>query len=478
MTTHPAFLRCAVTVACLSIISAAFADPAEWETPVLPNGQARVVSSSPSLVQKPFFMDKLQGLTIAKHAPTVIFSFLPGQDHAPGPGRCWSYWGRGIPIGGKYYTAFGDHHLTTYVVEWNPETGEGRILADMRKVLNLPEDQYTPGKIHSQLTLGKDGWIYYSTHNGGANTLKKFVYNGDWIFRTHPETGKTEIVAQAPAGPASIPNGFADPERMIFFGGTEQESLFFAYDLANRKLLYTSPVGEGPQRCMPYASSTGRIYYRGNWQDPWRKRMDDIVPKADARGRVEPEHPWGIMRRWDAATGEVVEIATECNPRAASRESKNGIVWIADYTGKLWKLDVKKETFTPAGNLAPLSQTYITSLSMDSTDRYLYYVPGAHGTAQIDGTPVLQYDTVTNKVKAICFMAPATLLMGTGFICNGTFGMTLSDDDSTLYVTWSGYRPDLPHRTTWSSWDVCAASAIRIPVEERTPPVKGKQSVR
>jgi hypothetical protein len=300
-------------------------------------------------------------------------------------------------------------------------------------------------------------------------------------LRTRPETGKTEIVAQGPAGPASIPGGFADPERMIFFGGTEQRCLFFAYDLVNRRLLYKSPPGEGPKRCMPYAKSTGRLYYPGNWEEPWHKRLDGAGPEADEQSIRDNPHPWGIMRRWDAKTGEVAEIRTECSPRAATPESRDGVVWTAGYDGKLWRLDVATETFTPVANLAVMSQWYVTSLVPDSTGRYLYYCPGAHGTACNDGTPIFQYDIKTGKVKLICFLTPATLTMGAGYVCNGTFGMALSEDDSTLFVTWNGFRPAFPDLTQmWSGgsgneqggnqyWDVCAVSTIRIPPEERMP---------
>ena len=460
---------------------ALFSQQAPWVTPSLPGGQKRVVYSSPDLLTKPFYVGKVEGFSVATHPPTIIFSYLPGQDYRPRRAGhvmlgVWSHWGQGTVINGKYYVGYGDHTLTGRIAEWDPGTGGSRVLVDVTKFLNLPKEYYTSGKVHSYLTLGKDGWLYYST---GDEIPEAYIYNGDWILRTRPETGKTEIVAQGPAGPYSIPNGFADPERMIFFGTGEQQSVFFAYDLVNRRLLYKSPLGEGGDRGMPYAQSTGRIYYRGNMLEPYQRRLDDLLPELeDSIGRESP-HPWGIMRRWDVKTGEVAEIPTECNPRAATRETREGVIWIVTYGGKLWKLDVATESFTPVANLAVMSQSYITSLVRDSTGRYLYYCPGAHGTACNDGTPIFQYDVKTGKVKAICFLTPATLSMGLGYICAGTFGMAISPDDSTLFVTWNGFRPAFHDLTTsltaaWSSheihsWDVCAVTAIRIPPEERIP---------
>jgi hypothetical protein len=162
------------------------------------------------------------------------------------------------------------------------------------------------------------------------------------------------------------------------------------------------------------------------------------------------------------------------------RELRAGMVWIVDYCGKLWKLDVATETFTQVANVAPMSQWYITSLAMDSSERYLYYCPGAHGTACNEGTPIFQYDLKTGHIKAICYLSPSTLTKGTGYICNGIFSLALSEDDPTLFVTWNGFRPVFPE-LTWVGEgaigggegahysDVCAVSAIRIPVGERMP---------
>ena len=472
---HPWRLRClggglfGLVLAALAMGQGGAAS-SSWVAPCLPGGEKRLVYSSPDLVTMPKFVGNSGGFSVAKHPPTVIFSYLPGQDH---PGRPWASWGAGTVIKGKFYAPYGDHDVGTYIAEWDPETGASRLLVDTAKFLNLPNDQYKPGKIHSQLTLGKDGWLYYSTHNSGYDIMQAYAYQGDWIFRTRPETGKTEIVAQGPVGPASIPVGFADTERMIFFGGTEQRALFFAFDLVHKRLLYQSPAGAGPSRGLPYAQSTGRAYYRGNWLEPFRKRLDNLLPEADDLMAPDVAHPWGIMRRWDVKSGEVVEIRTECDPRASARESRDGVVWIADWSGRLWKLDVASETFTPVANLAVMSQRYITSLVLDSTGRYLYYCPGAHGMASADGTPILQYDIKTGNVKAICFLTPATLAMGAGYIGVGTYGLALSEDDSTLFATWNGFRAspaDLRYmRPNGIPWDACAVTAIRIPAEERIP---------
>ncbi|MFP6659515.1 MAG: hypothetical protein VB853_15130 [Pirellulales bacterium] len=56
---------------------------------------------------------------------------------------------------------------------------------------------------------------------------------------------------------------------------------------------------------------------------------------------------------------------------------------------------------------AVASKTYTTSIDLDpATERYLYYVPGAHGGAYSDGSPLVQYDLKTKLRKVNCIPAP------------------------------------------------------------------------
>ncbi|MBI3461893.1 MAG: hypothetical protein HY000_02375 [Planctomycetes bacterium] len=118
-------------------------------------------------------------------------------------------------MGGRYYTSIGDHLAPAgngYVYEYDPEKRAFRLLVDVRKLLNLPEGHYSPGKIHSRLDLGDDGWLYFSTHRGSTNiTTDKYHYQDDWIIRTHPATGESEIVVCGLVPKHCVPNSVLDP---------------------------------------------------------------------------------------------------------------------------------------------------------------------------------------------------------------------------------------------------------------------------
>lgn len=233
--------------------------------PALPQGKGVVADRSKRMLEPPATLR--DDVVVATTPPTIDFLFYPGQDYE---GKPWSNWGDSLAANGKYYASIGDHLAPrghAFVYEFDPETKRLRRLADVTKTLDRPDGHYTPGKIHGRLDLGRDGWLYYATHRGSKRvTTDQYHYEGDWILRTHPETGQTEIVARSPVPRHSIPNSRLDPARMIFYGGTAsgmnaaaEEIRFFAWDVRARKLL--CDVSDGPSRSMMFAASTGRVYF-------------------------------------------------------------------------------------------------------------------------------------------------------------------------------------------------------------------------
>src|SRR5262249_53298084 len=145
-------------------------------------------------------------VAVAKTPPTVDFLYFPGQTY---PGKPWSAWGDSLFANGKYYASIGDHQApggNAFVFEYDPEKHTIRQLVDLRKLLNLHDGHYTPGKLHSRLDMGDDGCIYFGTHRGSTTTTTdKFFYKGDWIVRANPTDGKVEVVAQGPVGKHCLP---------------------------------------------------------------------------------------------------------------------------------------------------------------------------------------------------------------------------------------------------------------------------------
>ena len=390
-----------------------------------------------------------EGVTVAKTAPTVDFLFYPGQTYAGNP---WSAWGDSVAVNGKYYASVGDHLApagNAFVFEYDPEKKKLRQLLDVRKLLDLPEGDYTPGKIHSRLDLGDDGWLYCSTHRGSTSvTTDKYHYKGDWIIRINPATGKSEIVTCGPVPKHCIPCSVLDPKRLIFYGGTapgtggEDDGIqFFAYDVKANKVLYSGP--NGPSRYMIFARSTGRVYYTQGKQDP------------------------GPLMRYDPEKGGAPEkTEATLGLRAATQETPQGFVYtVSSGQGKqdpiLWSFNTKTEEVEKLGSAVIGSAGYITSLDADPTGRYLYYVPGAHGGADADGSPLIQFDVKTKQKKVIAFLHPF-YKDKYGFTLRGTFSTAVDPKGDKVYITWNISRGT-------KAWDCVGLTTVHIPEGERKP---------
>jgi carotenoid cleavage dioxygenase-like enzyme len=110
---------------------------------------------------------------------------------------------------------------------------------------------------------------------------------------------------------------------------------------------------------------------------------------------------------------------------------------------------------------------YVTTLDVDPGGRYLYYVCGAHGGSQRDGTPIVQFDVRTGKKKVLAFLHPF-YKEKYGYVPLGTFGSAVSEDGSKLYVTWNGNRGGADSRGR-VGFDTCALTVVHIPESERRP---------
>ncbi len=413
--------------------------------PKLPDGKSVVTDQSDAFLVKGETLK--DGVAVAKTPPTVDFLYYPEQTY---PGKPWSVWGDSLAADGKYYSAIGDHQApqgNAFVYEYDPATKKIRTLVNLKELLKMPEGHYAPGKIHSRLDMGSDGWLYFATHRGSTRiTTDEYHYKGDWIIRHNPKSGETEIVAQGPVPKHCIPTSVLDPERLIFYGGTAAGNrtdpvMFFAYDIKAKKVLHTAE--NGPYRYLIFSPTTGCVYYTS---------QDD-----------------GPLMKYDPASGKPpAQIEGSIGLRSATQETKDGYVYTVSTRGDaaLYRFNTKTEEVETIGDAAVASQTYITTLDVDPTGRYLYYIPGAHGGSQRDGTPIVQFDVKTRKKKVIAFLHPF-YFEKYGYTLLGTFGSAIDEKGEKLYVTWNGNRGG--DRRGRTDFDTCAMTVIHIPESERQP---------
>ena len=412
--------------------------------PTMPDGKTVATFSSPGLLKPPVSM---QGVSAAKTPPLIDFLYYPGQDYE---GKPWSNWGDGVATPGKYYSAIGDHRApdgNAFVYEYDAATRTLKKIVDLRELLEVPGGQYSPGKIHSRIDMGSDGWLYFSTHRGSTRvTTDEYGYKGDWIIQHDPKTSASEVVAHGPVGKHCIPCSVLDPDQLIFYGGTtagqrtDNRNMFFAYDIVNSKLLYS---GEGgPGRYMLFARSTHRVYFAPGLGGP----LFRYDPRQDARP---------------------IELDVEIGVRAATKETPQGHIFtVSKEDATIYRFDTKTEKAEYVGSAPVGTQTYITTIDADPTGRYLYYVPGAHGGSEKDGSAIVQFDVIAKSKKVIAFLHPI-LKQRFGYTPLGTFSTAVSPSGEALYITWNGNLGGV--RRGRLTWDACALTVVHIPPSERLP---------
>ncbi|MBW3600127.1 MAG: hypothetical protein KY475_22995, partial [Planctomycetes bacterium] len=363
--------------------------------PSLPGGERIVTFETKEVLSKPGTIRP--GVAVAKTPPKIDLLYYPGQSY---PGNPWSVWGDSCATEGKYYSAIGDHLApggNAFVYEYDAASKQFKLLADIRKLIDLPDGHYTPGKVHTRVDMARDGRVYFATHRGSTRvTTDEYHYKGDWVIAADPKTSKAEILIHAPVPKHCIPTGSLDPQRLIFYGGAQpgersggdKDIQFFAYDVEADKVIYSGP--NGPSRYLMISSSTGRVYYTPGVEG---KTLGTLV-------RFDPANP-----------GPPQQIDAELGLRAATDETPQGIIYTVSQAPRgedslLYAFNVETEKAEKLGPAAVGTQQYITSIDADPTGRYLYYIPGAHGGSEVDGCPVIQYDTKTDRKKVLAFLHP------------------------------------------------------------------------
>jgi hypothetical protein len=171
------------------------------------------------------------------------------------------------------------------------------------------------------------------------------------------------------------------------------------------------------------------------------------------------------LYRFDPAASESpVALDKTIGIRAATRETPDGKVYtVSSGQGRreatLYEIDTKTEEITDLGTAAVGSQSYIASLSADASGRFVYYVPGAHGGSDQDGSPLVQFDTRTKKKKVIAFLDPF-YAKKYGFTPKGTYSVAADPSGERVFVTWNVSRGG-------RAWDCCAITVVHVPESER-----------
>jgi sugar lactone lactonase YvrE len=401
---------------------------------------------------------------MAKAAPRVELMHHGDLPEAV-PSCLWSAWGDiCVADDGTVYVGTGDHGLdaegkaAALLYVYDPRDGILRKVADLNAIVPRGEGEPAWSKLHAGITQGADGMIYFTgTLNDGSLALDTARYHwsaarpGGQLFRYDPRTGKSSLVLNLPGGRCTA-TAVMDRERNIWWCnlegrvGKEGIDAICAIDLATQQVLLRSPDGSSAAMNRNFAlGRDGCAYFNG---------VDRTIWKADPRsGKIAPTRS--------------VWQPQHAGMRASTAESKDGWIYGCTHTpGHLFRYSPTKDVLEMLGPDF-LHGEYTTVCVLSPDERFVYYMPGAHGRAYRFGTPLVQYEIATGIRKVIAFLAEP-LESACGYVPGGTYGVKISADGSTIYANLNGHpAASSAIKTKDLGFGLTSFAVIHIPPTER-----------
>jgi sugar lactone lactonase YvrE len=372
--------------------------------------------------------------------------------------RLWSSWGDiCLASDGRVYCGIGDHgddaggDARCYVYRWDPARKTLTQIVDMNQLVPPQAGQPAWSKIHAKIDEGTDGQIYFCCTLNDGNRAGKPNFGwterlpGGQIYRFDPQTGKAEVFANLPAKRCTA-TSILDRQRNVWWCNLEagDGNALWGIDLSTRQVVQQTPDETVAFNRNFALSADGSLYFNG----------EDCLQRLDPKtGKVQPK----------AAT-----FGMSPGMRASSRESKQGVIYGATHgTTQLFAYTPAKDELKLLGPTW-LTGDYTTVVELSPDERFLYFMPGAHGKAFATGTPVIQYEIKSGQRKVLAFLAP-TIEKELGYVPAGTYGVKISADGGTLYVNFNGHPADAlrPAAMKPNGFGLTSFAAIHIPASER-----------
>jgi hypothetical protein len=124
--------------------------------------------------------------------------------------------------------------------------------------------------------------------------------------------------------------------------------------------------------------------------------------------------------------------------RSSATATSKGLIYGMTRAGRLFVFDPGQQAIKDLGPNF-LSGDYNAVMVLSPDEKYLYYAPGAHGSAAKYGTPVVQYDIVKGNRKVIAFLQQP-FIKKAGYNIAGNYNMQIDPKGGTLYCTFNGSK--------------------------------------
>jgi len=402
----------------------------------------KIVLDSKDLVTTP---PGVKGSFVVSATPPAVdvylFSGLADGDKT----TLWSSWGNGcIASNGKYYLAIGDHRGydgDSYVYEYDPIKGTLEKVVDVAVAIGQKKGDYGHGKIHAPIYEYQNA-LYFATYWGKGKLVEEALkkgYKGSLLFRFDLKTRKLENLGSIAPG-FGIPDSVLDPARGLLYFYAADKGDVLAYDLKQRAVKWRG----GSELTAVFRSfmlaRDGKLYF------------------TDAKGKISYFDP----DKNTAIQTSLLLPGKENTLRAASAASSDGRIFGMTREGRLFEFNPVKQTVKDLGpNFLEGDYTAVMALSPDQ--KYIYYAPGAHGSAARSGTPVVQYAIGSGVRKVIAFLHNP--LLTKGYYLGGSYNLQIDPRGEVLYCVFNGSHVTAAEKQ--NAFGLPALVVIKIPASER-----------
>jgi hypothetical protein len=404
--------------------------------------------------------DRGAPFTVAKAAPTIDLAFH--RDLGPNAigRRLWSSWGDiCVARDGRVYCGIGDHgndvggDARCFIYCWDPKEKTLTRIVDVNAIVPREPGQPAWSKIHAKIDEASDGTIVFCGTLNDGNRAKKpeYLWNdtlpGAQLYQYDPKSGRASVLANLPPRRCTA-TSLLDRQRNIWWCNLEagDGNALWGLDLTTRQPVFQGADGSlGFNRNFALLADGSLLFNGESSFVKYDATMKKLVPK----------------KSWFTGSHGM---------RASTRESKDGYIYgITHQTNQLFRYHAGRDELTMLGPNW-LNGMYTADCELSPDERFVYYLPGAHGQAFQDGTPVIQYEIATGRQKVLAFLAPV-FDAECDYVPGGTYGIQLSDDGSTLYANLNGHASDRTRPATMKTkgFGLCAFAAIHIPESERLP---------
>ncbi|MBL7735273.1 MAG: hypothetical protein JNL51_07435 [Chitinophagaceae bacterium] len=452
-------------------------------------------------------------LTIAKEAPKVELAYFEELPSASFNGTGWSSWGDiCIASDGKVYAGIGNHggieEGEAFIYCWDPSTRDLKKIADLNEITGASPGEVHFSKVHAHIIEGKDKKIYFTgTLDDGGKAgsepiLSKWTEKiaGGKLFQYDPATSKNIVYADFPKARVTATTKY-DAERNLLYCALEGDPAYndgFAlgvFDMNKKEWIYQGVPGQIGMDRNFILDAKGNLYFNGRESfahtgvrlksllEAWEKDQAKFS-KADEGKLISASMLPGIKRRlnkegnkyttlwkYDLKTNSVMPTNAyfkSAGFRSDTRETKDGYIYGATMGGELFRYSPSKDQVDLLGSNFLTDGEYITVCDLSPDEKYLYYLPGAHGSAGFSGTPVIQYNIEKGEQKALAFLHEP-MNKAFNYAPGGTYGIKVTDDGSTLYVGLNGSPSDsLRPKELGAGFGLTSFAIIHIPLSERS----------